>query len=125
MSPLRARLLPTSLVLLLCTCTDDSDTNADDCRADLVGDWESVNEFACPAVDPTCTYHHMLNFDGSNYTWVPDQEFAGTYTCTAGMVEAVEAGEVVFTASYDPTTDMLELTWDGLTAPEPYQRVSP
>jgi hypothetical protein len=124
------KLLVSSQVLVLtalvlapsCTPADEEDPN--DCAAELVGEWESVEEFPCPLVDPSCLYRHELSFDEAGYEWSPDEVFDGSYTCSAGMVEARDVdGATVFTATYDVDADTLELTWDGQTTPVPYRRV--
>jgi hypothetical protein len=116
-------LVLTALVLApSCTPPDEEDPN--DCAADVVGEWESVEEFPCPLVDPTCMYRHTLSFDGANYEWSPDESFDGPYTCSAGVVDARDIdGATVFAADYDAEADSLELIWDGQTSPVPYRRV--
>jgi hypothetical protein len=118
-------LVLTALVLAP-SCTPPEEEDPNDCSAALVGDWESVEEFPCPLVDPTCLYRHALSFDGADYEWSPDNMFEGPYTCSAGMVEARDLdGATVFNANYDADADSLELTWDGQTAPVAYRRVMP
>jgi hypothetical protein len=117
-----SQVLVLTALVLAPSCTPEED-DVDDCAAELVGEWESVDEFPCPLVDPSCLYRHTLSFDGTNYEWSPDQMFDGPYTCSAGMVDARDVdGATVFTASYDAEADMLDLTWDGQTTPVAYRR---
>jgi hypothetical protein len=121
-----ANVLVLTALVLAPSCTPADEQDPDDCKADLVGDWESVEEFGCPLVDPSCVYRHALSFDGANYEWSPAEMFEGPYTCSAGVVEARDIdGELVFTASYDAEADSLELSWDAQTTPVPYRRVMP
>jgi hypothetical protein len=116
-----------ALLVLAPSCTSsggDDEPVVDDCADEVSGDWESVDEFGCPLVDPSCTYRHTLNLDGSNYAWSPDETFEGPYTCSDGVIDARDVdGAAVFTANFDANADTLELTWDGQTAPVPYRRV--
>jgi hypothetical protein len=117
-------LVLTALVLSPSCTPADEQEDPNDCAAELVGDWESVEEFPCPLVSPTCVYRQTSSFDGANYEWSPDEVFEGPYTCNAGMVEARDVdGATVFTATYDAEADMLDLTGDGQTTPVPYRRV--
>lgn len=111
-------------LVLAMSCAPEEEPQVDDCADEVSGEWESVEEFGCPLVDPNCTYRHMLSLDGANYVWSPDEVFEGPYTCSDGLLDGrSESGAEVFTANYDVEADTLELIWDDQTAPVPYRRV--
>ena len=111
-------------------CGDASSTDTSgggvDCRGDIAGEWESINEFECPLVGEGCTYRHTLVIDGNDFEWNPSELVEGEFTCSDNAIEAEDySGGPAFTATYDPDADVLELDWEDVAAPEPYRRVSP